>query len=70
MPTPGVHTCGHWINGSSIFENFFIPSFSMEKKPYGILKFLTRPIASFHAQLDLFPLFFFLASQFSIFDVS
>lgn len=42
----------------------------MEKKPYGILMFLTHTIASFHAQLDLFPLLFFLASHFSLFDAS
>lgn len=42
----------------------------MEKKPHGILMILARTIVSFHAQLDLFPLFFFLASHFSIFVAS
>lgn len=72
LPILGAHVwpLAHWIYASSVFEILFLNSFLMENESYGILMFLTHTIASFHAQLDLFPLFFFLASHFSIFDTS
>lgn len=58
----------HRIYEIFIFEILFIPSFLTEKKSYSILMFLIHT-TPFHVQLDLFPLFFFLASHFSIFDL-